>query len=319
MVAPVSTTFTITSGSLATLDRYSAYGVSEPSIHVDTPVLGNSYEFVWDFVDTAVHPTSFWREMSLTGSFGTNTAIKGSNDGTNWTDITVGDIDSSYTTTGEAVFRWTAPVTTDKFYRYLKMILTVGSISYSGSLNLKYQVANLAYDATRPWSEDGSGGVGPGGGGGPGDGEGGGANDPGGINDPSTHEGFAMSDLAIYAGDMVLGWIKGSAFAAPPDEVWVALFDGDPEATSSPGAELTGTLGLTRQKPTFGSIVARYMLNTNKLDFGAPSADVTVACFGLYDAEVGGNLLTRKVLAAPATFLADAEIIIQPGKLPIYY
>lgn len=322
MVAPVSTTFTITSGSLSTLDRYSAYGVSEPSVHMDTPSVipgSNVYEFAWDFVDTAVHVTGMWHELSLTGSLGLSMTAKGSNDGTNWTDITVGTVDSSYSTGGEAVFRWTATLSTDKFFRYLKMIFTVNSISYSSSLNLKFQAVNFGFDSARPWSADGSGGVGPGGGTGPGDGEGGGANDPGGENDPSTHEGFAMSDLAVYAGDMVLDWIKGNAFAAPPDNVWIALFDGDPDATTSPGSEVTGTIGLTRQMPTFGAIVNRYMLNTNKIEFGAPTSDVTVAAFALYDAETGGNRITLKVLAAPSTFVAETPIIIQPGKLPVYY
>lgn len=315
MVAPVSTTFTVLSGSLSTLGRYSAYGVSEPSIHVDTPSVippDNVYEFAFDFVDTAVHVTSMWNELSLNGSFGVNMTAKGSNDGTNWTDITIGNPTSEVSGT-EAVFRWQAPLTTDKFFRYLKMIFTVISISYSGSLDLKFQTANFDYDATRPWAEDGNGGVGPG------DDTGGGANDPGGENDPSTHEGFAMSDLAVYAGDMVLNWIKGSAFGAPPDDVYVALFDGDPDATTSPGSEITGTLGLTRQSPMFGAIVNRYMLNTNKIEFGAPSADVTVAAFALYDAPTGGNRITLKVLAVPSTFTSGTPIIIQPGKLPVYY
>jgi len=314
MVAPVSTTWTVTSGSLSTLDRYSAYGVSEPSVHVDTPVISGVYEFLFDFVDIAVHPTSFWREISLNGSLGTTVTIEGSNDGTTWTSLATSGGESTYSTDpgAEAVFRWTAQITTDKFYRYLKMIFTVNSISYSGSLGLKFQTANFAYDAYRPWAEDGQGGVGPGG-------DGGGANDPGGENDPSTHEGFAMSDLSVYAGDMVLGWIKGTQMDTPPESVWVALYDGDPDDPDTPGAELTGTGGLSRKEVTFGTIVARYMLNTNKVEFGIPDAEVTVACFALFDAEVGGNRITKKMLAAPATFDNATMILFQPGKLPVYY
>lgn len=314
MVAPISTTWTVTSGSLSTLDRYSAYGISEPSIHVADPVINNDYEFLFDFVNIAVHPTSMWREISLDGSLGVTITAKGSNDGETWDAITVGNSESEVTGEPfqEAVFRWSAPLTTTKFYRYLKMVFTINSYTFSGTLNLKFQTVNFGYDSYRPWSEDGQGGVGPGG-------DGGGANDPGGENDPSTHEGFAMSDLSVYAGDMVLGWIKGTQMETPPEHIYVALFDGDPDDPDTPGNELTGTGGLSRKEVTFSDVVSRYMLNTNKVEFGIPDDTVTVACFALYDAVSGGNRLTKKMLSAPATFDDATMILFQPGKLPVYY
>lgn len=303
---------TVASGSLATLDRYSAYGVTEPNVLINdiNPTTADS-AFTWDYTDIAVQPTAFVVEMS--GNRTMYTYFEGSNDGTNWTTLTGGAVSFDGSTVD--ITRLTAPITTDKFYRYLRYRILNGSYFDGWTL----YVMRYEYSLSRPWSSDGNGGVGPGGGDGPPDGEGGGANDPGGENDPSTHEGFSMSDLSVYLGDMVLGWIKGTDMASAPADVYVALFDGDPDDTGSPGAELTGTGGLTRAEATFGSIVARYMLNTNKLEFGAPSSDVTVACICLYDASTGGNRLTRKMLAVPGVFTSGTPIIIQPGKLPVYY
>lgn len=315
-IYPVSTTWSVLSGDLSTLNRISCYGVPEPNVSVDTPVILNSYEFVWDFIDYAVHVTQMWHEMSLLGGVGFALTAFGSNDGTTWDAVTVSISESTHTGTGDvAVFRHVSNLTTDKFFRYFKMVFTVQSLSYSGSLDLRFQTASFSWDSSRPYSEDGHGGVGPGT-----DGGGGGANDPGGINDPSTHEGFAMSDLAVYAGDMVLDWIKGNEMGEPPANVYVALFDGDPDDPDTPGVELTdGTIGLTRQEVTFGSVVARYMLNTNKLNFGNPTEEITVACFCVYDADEDGNRITKKMLTVPSVFGDDVEVIIQPGKLPVYY
>lgn len=311
MSYPVSTTFVVLSGSLSILDRYSAYGVAEPSVHVDNPDFtpgSNLYEFVWDFVDTAVHVTSYYHEMSLSGSIEYNCLAYGSNDGATWTLIPsgAGSIEISGFGT-DAVLRHVQPLSIDKWFRYVKMVYEF--TSQQSLNNLRFQTANFTWDSARPWTSDGNGGVGPGG-------DGGGANDPGGENDPSTHEGFAMSDLSVYAGDMFLNWIKGTPTDSPPDHVFVALFDGDPDNS---GVELTNTAGLTRPQVTFGSIVNRYMLNTTQLQFGDPTEEVTVSAFALYDAASGGNRLTRKMLAIPSTFSPGTQIIIQPGKLPVYY
>lgn len=309
MPTPVLTgQITVASGSLATLDRYSAYGVLEPNVAITdiNPTTAES-AFTWDYVSIAVQPTAFVIETS--GTRYLLTYFEGSNDGSTWTTLTGGAV--SFDGTMGDITRLTASITTDKFYRYLRYRILAGS---SGT-DWKLHVLRWEYSASRPVSTTpGDGGVDPGG-----DGGDGGANDPGGINDPSTHPGFAMSDLSVYAGDMVLDWIKGTTFATPPDHIYVALFDGDPDDTGTPGVELTGSGGLTRQEVTFGAIVARYMLNSNKLTFGAPDSDIDVACFCLYDDPTAGNRITKKVLSAPASFTTGTSVIIQPGKLPVYY
>lgn len=309
MPAPaLSGELSIASGSLSTLDRYSAYGVTEPNVAFsNSGSLSGDSVFLWDYVTIAVQPTSFTMEYSGTTSLLTH--MEGSNNGTDWTALPGGV--ASFDGSTPNIQRFVVSLTSDKFYRYLRYKIDSGSSVSS----FKLYALRYDYSSSRPVStEPGGGGVDPGG-----DGSGGGANDPGGINDPSTHPGFAMSDLSVYMGDMVLDWIKGNAMGTPPANVYIALFDGDPDDPDTPGSELTGTLGLTRQEVTFGSVVARYMLNTNKLEFGIPDSEVTVACFCVYDAGTDGNRITKKVLTSPATFDNSTNIIIQPGKLPVYY
>lgn len=305
MPTPSLVGFSVASGDLAILDRFSSNGVMEPGVLFNNYSDGTDYTITWDYATIAIKPKWLQIEIQQPYNFG-NFVAEGSNDGTNWEHI-VSSFDlplylSPYYATGYNC-------STDKFYRWLRIRCLSGSADISKP---KWLSAQWQYEASRPWSEDGNGGVGPGG-------DGGGANDPGGENDPSTHEDYEMSDLEIYAGDMFLGWLKGGAMGPPPDDLYAALFDGDPNDTSNPGQELTGSHGLTRQKVTFGSIVNRYMLNTNQLSFGAPDADITVACFGLYDAATGGNRLTRRMLVPPASITSGTPIVVRPGKLPVYY
>lgn len=302
-MTPVVSGWTVSSGSLSILDRYSAYGVFEPNVLIAN-FTSTEGDWVWDFVTIAVRPTGYIFEAS--GTYSLPNQAYGSNDGETWEEIEL--ITGTFDSGAGGISRFAVTQNTTKFYRYLKVTFA-GTSSGTG---LRFHAFQWSYDASRPWSEDGQGGVGPGG-------DGGGANDPGGENDPSTHEGFEMSDLSVYAGDLVLGWIKGSDMPTAPTEIWVALYDGDPDDPDTPGSELTGTGGLSRKEVTFGSIVARYMLNTNKVEFGIPDSEVTVACFCLYDAETDGNRITKKMLDTPATFDDATMILFQPGKLPVYY
>jgi hypothetical protein len=265
------------------------------------------YYFEYDFDDLAVSPTMFYFAKRATSVGLGNFKVQGSMDHAAWADLaTITDLGAA----PNQMYNLTT-ATAGRHFKYLRLVGTGGSYTWPDA-NTMYDKQWLwvafAWGSTRPASDVGD------------DGSGGGANDPGGINDPSTHPGFEMSDLSVYAGDQVLDWLKGNAMGTPPAGLYVALYDGDPDDTVTPGVEITNANGLTRQPATFGSIVARYMLNNAPLNFGILSGgDKSCAAFALFDDDTAGNRYTLKILSAPVTLTDGTPIKIAAGKLPVYY
>lgn len=294
--------FTITSGSYADINR-DVYDAPTGLIVADY-VSNSNFYIQWDFGDIAIHPTQLHWQQSAALAYG-SWNFEGSNDGVTWETLNAAvslgqpSYDNYYTVANHA-----------KHFRYMR-IFGIGG-SKTGSSNV-IRLGYWRYDTSRDISvTPGDGGIDPGG-----DGSGGGANDPGGINDPSTHAGFEMSDLAVYAGDLFLGWFKGTDMPSAPAAMYVALFDKDPNDVSA--VELTNDNNITRQEITFGSIVSRFMLNTNTLAFGSPDIDIEVGGFALYNAASAGDRCTAREIDPPVSFIADAPVVIRPGKLPVYY
>jgi hypothetical protein len=78
-----------------------------------------------------------------------------------------------------------------------------------------------------------------------------------------------MSGKSNYLENLILNWIKGSAFASAPSGVYVGLFNGDPTDAGSGGTEVT----------------------TTDVDFGNAAGDATISHFALFDAASAGNML----------------------------
>lgn len=124
-----------------------------------------------------------------------------------------------------------------------------------------------------------------------------------------------MSDMSTYLGDALFNWLKSSAFPSDPANVYAALFNGNP---SSGGTEVTGTVALTRQAITFGSIAARAMSNTAEVDFGDASGSATVNYVAIYDAASSGNLLAFKSVSSVGVDSGE-KVAIAVGDLDLSY
>lgn len=124
-----------------------------------------------------------------------------------------------------------------------------------------------------------------------------------------------MSDMHTYLGDALFNWLKGTTFPSAPANVYAALYNGNP---SSGGTEVTGTVGLTRQAVTFGSIAARAMSNSAEVNFGTASGSATVSYVALRDAASAGNLLSY-VAITPVSIEASEKVAIASGDLDLTY
>lgn len=124
-----------------------------------------------------------------------------------------------------------------------------------------------------------------------------------------------MSDISVYLGNLLFNWLKSTAFAADPAAVYAALYDGDPE---SGGVEVTGTVNLTRQAITFGSISARAMANSTVIDFGTANGSANPDYVCIFDANAAGNLLAKKAITE-ANIVNLEDVFISIGNLELTY
>ncbi|RPH72721.1 MAG: hypothetical protein EHM78_02125 [Myxococcaceae bacterium] len=124
-----------------------------------------------------------------------------------------------------------------------------------------------------------------------------------------------MSDMSTYLGDALLNWLKSSAFPSDPANVYAGLYNGDPDGA---GTEVTGTVALTRQAVTFGSIAARAMSNTAEIDFGDASGAATVTYVTLHDAASAGNRLAKKIVSSVGVDSGE-KVAIATGDLDVSY
>lgn len=312
MTAPSSTTYTVVSGDLSTLDRASAFGVETPVVICTTPALGK-YNFIWDFDTIAIRPDSFVQELhwiNYGGSAFSYTKFYGSNDGSTWILLT-------------PTINWQGPIAqlwrnswsfipadnpVPGFYRYLKYELELISPTTPETLEFRFLVLQWQWSQSRPVSDDGHGGVGPGG-------DGGGGDDPGGANDPFYWAGIAPTDIGIYPGNELLKWFASdgdSSFIPPPSNVYLGLFVGDPFIG---GIEVTPT----RAEVTFTSVADKKIYSSNDVSFGTytedPDLTINYAC--LFDTDTGGTgkLLVRRQLIPPVTFHKNDEVKILAGNI----
>jgi hypothetical protein len=121
--------------------------------------------------------------------------------------------------------------------------------------------------------------------------------------------------MSAYLGDKLLNWIKGTAFGTAPASAYAALWNGDPDAG---GTEVTGTVNLTRQAVTWGSVSSRALTNTAEVNFGTANAGATVTFVTLEDAASASNRLSKKAIAS-AGVTSGEKVAIAAGALVLSY
>jgi hypothetical protein len=124
-----------------------------------------------------------------------------------------------------------------------------------------------------------------------------------------------MSDTSAYVGDKLLNWIKGTAFGTAPTTVYASLYNGDPDAA---GTEVTGTISLTRQGITWGTVSARAMSNSADINFGTSSGSATVTYVAIFDATSAGNQICKKSISS-TSITNGLAVKILSGNLTLSY
>jgi hypothetical protein len=126
-----------------------------------------------------------------------------------------------------------------------------------------------------------------------------------------------VTDTSVYVGDKLLNWIKGTTFGTAPTNVYVSLWNGDPD---SAGTEVTGTVSLTTQAVTFGSVSSRAMSNSGDISFGTASGSASVTYVVLADnATYGsGNQICKKSIST-VSITNGLVVKILTGNLTLSY
>ncbi len=128
-----------------------------------------------------------------------------------------------------------------------------------------------------------------------------------------------MSDLQRYAGNQFIRWMCGQAFPAPPANLWVGLFNGQPSAS---GVEVTtevvptGRKALTLTAPPDDGLT-NTTSNSADTNFGSSANAVpNIDYLGFFDAAAGGNLVWEKPVT-PTSVQAGAVVKILAGALSV--
>jgi hypothetical protein len=128
--------------------------------------------------------------------------------------------------------------------------------------------------------------------------------------------------LAQATEDAVLNWLLGTAFPAPPAQLWLALHSDGIPAT---GNEIKGWAGGDRVRiaaADFGPIGnapggGRERLNGRAILLGVHTATQTVKSFGLWDAATGGTLLLAGDVSPDCTITAGNPPCFFSGDLSL--
>lgn len=126
-----------------------------------------------------------------------------------------------------------------------------------------------------------------------------------------------MSDSSVYLGDKLLNWIKGSAFGTAPTTVYASLWNGDPD---SAGTQVTGTVGLTTQAISWGTVGSRALSSNADISFGTASGSATVTFVVIADnaTYASGNQICKKSISSTA-ISSGLAVKILSGNLTLSY
>jgi hypothetical protein len=126
-----------------------------------------------------------------------------------------------------------------------------------------------------------------------------------------------MSDTSAYVGDKLLNWIKGTTFGTAPTTTYVSLWNGDPDAA---GTQVTGTINLTTQAITWGSVSSRAMSNSGDISFGTANNTGTVTYVVIADnaTYASGNQICKKSISS-VSITNGLAVKILSGNLTLSY
>lgn len=121
-----------------------------------------------------------------------------------------------------------------------------------------------------------------------------------------------MSNASNYFETAVCNVLRGQALSGITP--YVALFDGDPGEDGTGANEVTATVRPAgRVAAGFGAPTDGAMANAATVDFGNADGAATVAGYGFFDAQSGGNFIAGKAIASqsisagnPVSFAAGA-------------
>lgn len=140
---------------------------------------------------------------------------------------------------------------------------------------------------------------------------------------------LGLSPLLQDAG---LRWLKGTAFPAPPAQLWLTLHRALPASSGNEvgnrvlvdPAELGEPRDASRdplpQVPFFpGNGELRDLTNLVDINSDLLLADEVLVGFSFWDASSGGTLLLRGALQAPVAVATGDVFVLRPGQLLIRF
>jgi hypothetical protein len=116
-------------------------------------------------------------------------------------------------------------------------------------------------------------------------------------------------DLENAVKDSILDYIRGQSAASAPSALYVGLYNGASEVT-------TTIRSAGRVQLTLGTVASGEVTNSAAVDFGAAAGGATVTAFRVFSQASGNHPITKIVdFAAPITVAAGDEVIFPIGDL----
>jgi hypothetical protein len=129
--------------------------------------------------------------------------------------------------------------------------------------------------------------------------------------------------LSTFLRNAQLDHWRGVTYPAPPANLYIALFSGDPLRAGTGGTEITtsvrtaGRVAIASSgwDPIAASGDALFIANTASIAFGNAVSSATVTHVGVFDASTGGNYYGGAT--SPFTATSGAPVTIAAGALVI--
>lgn len=125
------------------------------------------------------------------------------------------------------------------------------------------------------------------------------------------------NDFTAYLAGEIVDWLsQNSSMGAPPDPIYVTLYD-------DAGVELDGDLQNGRvavAASTGWTKNGTQYENAAEIDFGEATAAITVQEFALVDSDVGGSdneLVRADITDAPQNFSSGTRVFFPAGDLDV--
>lgn len=120
---------------------------------------------------------------------------------------------------------------------------------------------------------------------------------------------------STYLADAVINHVLRGQEYVRPSKIFVGLFTTSPDVTGNNGVEVAAP-EYTRILVTMSPPQSRTTTNTTIVSFPDPlSAWGSLVSFGLFDAQIGGNLLYFGPFTTPKVVVASDSMVFEIGQL----